>query len=105
MDERRLEIKVGALVLVAVAGVLGAAVADGRAHARAASAVLAVDFSHTGNVVKGAPVKLGGVVVGRVEEIDLRAGPAGRAGRAAAGADGALGEARGAGGAARRTRG
>ena len=31
-----------------------------------------MDFSHTGNVVEGAPVKLGGVAVGRVEEIRAR---------------------------------
>ena len=30
-----------------------------------------MDFAHTGNVVKGAPVKLAGVQVGRVEEILL----------------------------------
>ena len=72
MDERRLELKVGALVLAALVGVLGLLWLMGEltlGH----DTVLAVDFSHTGNVVKGAPVKLGGVVVGRVEEISLQA--------------------------------
>ena len=70
MDERRLEMKVGALVLAALVGVLGLLWLMGEltlGH----DTVLAVDFSHTGNVVKGAPVKVGGVGVGRVEEISL----------------------------------
>ncbi len=70
MDERRLEIKVGAFLLVGIAGLLGLLWLMGELQfARGAS--LDVQFSHTGNVVKGAPVKLGGVPVGRVEEISL----------------------------------
>ncbi|WNG37267.1 MCE family protein [Archangium violaceum] len=70
MDERRLEMKVGGLVLAALAGVLGLLWLMGELRV-GRDTVLSVDFSHTGNVVKGAPVKLGGVVVGRVEEIHL----------------------------------
>ena len=80
MDERRLEMKVGALVLAALVGVLGLLWLMGELTL-GRDTVLSVDFSHTGNVVKGAPVKLGGVVVGRVEEIHLepdRRDPQGR---------------------------
>ncbi len=70
MDERRLEMKVGALVLGAVLGVLGLLWLMGELTT-GGETVLSVDFGHTGNVVKGAPVKLGGVMVGRVEEIGL----------------------------------
>jgi phospholipid/cholesterol/gamma-HCH transport system substrate-binding protein len=71
MDERRLEMKVGALVLAALVGVLGLLWLMGELKT-GGEPVLAVDFAHTGNVVKGAPVKLGGVVVGRVEKIALQ---------------------------------
>jgi phospholipid/cholesterol/gamma-HCH transport system substrate-binding protein len=70
MDEHRLEIKVGALVLAALVGVLGLLWLMGELRLGRGEE-LHVDFSHTGNVVKGAPVKLGGVEVGRVEEILL----------------------------------
>ncbi len=70
MDERRLEIRVGGLVLAAVAGVLAILWLMGElTFGRGAQ--LAVEFSHSGNVVAGAPVKLGGVVVGRVDKIVL----------------------------------
>jgi phospholipid/cholesterol/gamma-HCH transport system substrate-binding protein len=70
MDETRLELKVGALVLLAIAGALALLWLMGELTF-GTSAGLAVDFSHTGNVVKGAPVKLGGVMVGKVEQIVL----------------------------------
>jgi phospholipid/cholesterol/gamma-HCH transport system substrate-binding protein len=70
MDERRLEMKVGALVLAALVGVLGLLWLMGELRPGGTTG-LTVDFGHTGNVVKGAPVKLGGVAVGRVEEIGL----------------------------------
>jgi phospholipid/cholesterol/gamma-HCH transport system substrate-binding protein len=70
MDEHRLEIKVGALVLAALVGVLGLLFLMGELRLGRGEG-LRVDFSHTGNVVKGAPVKLAGVQVGRVEEIRL----------------------------------
>ena len=70
MDERRLEIKVGAFLLAAVAGCLALLYLMGELSIGKAAAI-EVEFGHTGNVVKGAPVKLGGVPVGRVERIVL----------------------------------
>jgi phospholipid/cholesterol/gamma-HCH transport system substrate-binding protein len=70
MDERGLEIKVGALVLAAAAAGLGLLMLMGELSFSGAPR-LTVDFGHTGNVVKGAPVKLGGVPVGRVDRILL----------------------------------
>jgi phospholipid/cholesterol/gamma-HCH transport system substrate-binding protein len=72
MDESRLELKVGALMLAAVVGTLGLLYAMGELSFSSGRTVV-VDFSHTGNVVKGAPVKLGGVVVGRVDAVELLA--------------------------------
>ena len=71
-DETRLELKVGALLLSAVLGGLALLYLMGELHFGSANQVI-VDFAHTGNVVKGAPVKLGGVSVGRVEAIELLA--------------------------------
>jgi phospholipid/cholesterol/gamma-HCH transport system substrate-binding protein len=70
MDERHLEVKVGALVLAAVAGALGLLWLMGELSGFG-GAELAVELAHTGNVVRGAPVKLGGVSVGRVDRIVL----------------------------------
>lgn len=70
MDERRLEMKVGALVVAAVLGIVGLLWLMGELRLGSAAG-LPVDFSHTGNVVQGAPVKLGGVQVGRVDAIRL----------------------------------
>src|SRR5690348_10998578 len=70
MDETRLELKVGALILLALAGVLALLWLMGELTL-GSGATLVVDFSHTGNVVKGAPVKLGGVQVGKVDAIAL----------------------------------
>ncbi|MHB8875338.1 MAG: MlaD family protein [Myxococcaceae bacterium] len=72
MDEKRLEMKVGAFLIAAVAGCLGLLYLMGELT-WGAGTVLSVEFSHTGNVAKGAPVKLGGVPVGRVERIVLTA--------------------------------
>lgn len=72
MDESRLELKVGALLLAAVVGTLGLLYSMGELSFSSGRNVT-IDFSHTGNVVKGAPVKLGGVVVGRVDSIELLA--------------------------------
>ena len=70
MDESKLELKVGALVLLALAGGLALLWLMGELSF-GAKKTLTIDFSHTGNVVKGAPVKLGGVQVGKVEGIAL----------------------------------
>lgn len=72
MDETRLELKVGALLAVALgSGLLLLWLMGELTFGQGAR--LEVDFSHTGNVVKGAPVKVGGVVVGKVAKIELEA--------------------------------
>ncbi|MBL8912504.1 MAG: MCE family protein [Archangium sp.] len=70
MDESRLELKVGALVLAALLGAFTVLVLMGEVSFGGGKTVV-VDFGHTGNVVKNAPVKLGGVIVGKVEEVEL----------------------------------
>lgn len=70
MDESRLELKVGALVLAAVAAAVALLALMGELSLGGGDK-LVVDWSHTGNVVKNAPVKLGGVAVGRVESVEL----------------------------------
>lgn len=70
MEERRLELKVGALILAAFAGAFALLVMMGELTFSSGKPLI-VDFSHTGNVVKNAPVKLAGVAVGKVEEIEL----------------------------------
>lgn len=70
MDESRLELKVGALVLAALLGAFTLLVLMGEVSFGGGKSVT-VDFAHTGNVVKNAPVKLGGVIVGKVEEVEL----------------------------------
>lgn len=72
MDESRLELKVGALVLAALLGAFALLVLMGEVSFGGARKIT-VDFSHTGNVVKNAPVKLAGVVVGKVENVELLA--------------------------------
>lgn len=71
MDERRLELKVGVLFLSAVAGALLLLWLMGELSFSSEEGVQ-VEFGHAGTLVKGAPVKLGGVPVGRVERITLR---------------------------------
>lgn len=70
MDESRLELKVGALVVAALAGAFTLLVLMGEVSFGGGTS-LVVNFSHTGNVVKNAPVKLGGVVVGKVGDVEL----------------------------------
>lgn len=73
MDERSLRLKVGVLVALAVGGVLGLLALMGELGF-ARGAPVEVDFGHTGNVVKHAPVKVAGVIVGRVERVELLLG-------------------------------
>lgn len=73
MEERSLEVKVGVLVLLGLLGVLALLWLMGELRFSSGTELL-VRFSHTGNVVKGAPVKLGGVRVGRVDAIELQPG-------------------------------
>jgi phospholipid/cholesterol/gamma-HCH transport system substrate-binding protein len=82
MDERSLRLKVGALLVLALAGVLGLLALLGELRPFSSGPELEVDFGHTGNVVKHAPVKVAGVIVGRVERVELllgRVDPQGRA--------------------------
>jgi phospholipid/cholesterol/gamma-HCH transport system substrate-binding protein len=77
MDESRIELKVGALVIAAALAVTALLFVMGELTV-SSGARLTVDFSHTGNVVKNAPVKLAGVPVGKVERVELlptRRGP------------------------------
>lgn len=69
-DESRLELKVGALLAAAIAGGLALLYLMGELHFGSAHHI-SVDFSHTGNAVKGAPVKMGGVPIGVIERIEL----------------------------------
>ncbi len=70
MDETKLELKVGALLLAAIAGAVALLYLMGELSLSGGQQ-LTVEFGHTGNVVKGAPVKLAGFVVGRVDGITL----------------------------------
>jgi phospholipid/cholesterol/gamma-HCH transport system substrate-binding protein len=75
MDERRIEVKVGALVLAAVA-VAGALIwALGR-WAAGPQVAFTVDFAYAGGMPRGAPVKMAGVAIGRVNGVEFR--PEGR---------------------------
>lgn len=71
MDERRLEVRVGTVLLLCVAAVGGLLWLMGSLGSLASRGQLAVRFAHTGHVTQGAPVKLGGVQVGRVDRIRL----------------------------------
>jgi phospholipid/cholesterol/gamma-HCH transport system substrate-binding protein len=67
-----LELKVGALVVAAISGVLLLLFFMGELSL-GGEVTLAVNFAHTGSVVKNAPVKLGGVQVGHVQNVELLA--------------------------------
>ncbi|HEY8206222.1 MAG TPA: MlaD family protein [Myxococcaceae bacterium] len=71
MDERRLEVRVGAVLLVCLAAVGGLLWLMGTFNSITSRGRLHVRFAHTGHVTEGAPVKLGGVQVGRVDRIRL----------------------------------
>ena len=70
VDERRLQIRVGALVLLGAASVAALLFLMGELSFGQRTE-LKVDYAHTGNVVVGAPVRLGGVTVGRVTRVEL----------------------------------
>src|SRR3954470_5661727 len=71
MDERRLEVRVGAVLLLCVAAVGGLFWIMGSFSSITSPGRLSVRFAHTGHVTEGAPVRLGGVQVGRVDRIRL----------------------------------
>jgi phospholipid/cholesterol/gamma-HCH transport system substrate-binding protein len=70
MEEQRLELKVGILVLVGALGCAGLLWLLGVFRLAGGSRVK-VDFAHSGSVPEGAPVKLAGVRVGRVAGLRL----------------------------------
>ncbi len=70
MEERRLELKVGILVAVALAGAVGLLYLLGELNLIGGTRVFA-DFGHSGGVPSGAPIKLAGVRVGRVRSVEL----------------------------------
>ena len=72
MDEKRLELKAGAFALAALGCLVGLLGLMGELTLGAKD-TLVVDFAHTGNVVKNAPVKLAGVNVGKVQRVELLA--------------------------------
>src|SRR5262249_46862596 len=66
--ERRLQLQVGALIAVAGALLVGFVIALGSFSLRGGSRYFA-DFDFAGNLQTGAPVKISGIKVGRVEEV------------------------------------
>jgi phospholipid/cholesterol/gamma-HCH transport system substrate-binding protein len=71
MDESRLELKVGALALVALAVAL-ALLAAVRGFPSSQGFTFHVDFGYAGGLPSGALVKIAGVKVGRVREVQFR---------------------------------
>lgn len=70
MEERRLELKVGALLAAALLSGAGLLYLLGELRLSGGARVQ-VDFAHSGAVPEGAPVKLAGVRVGRVTRLSL----------------------------------
>lgn len=71
MDERRLELKVGAFALMALALAVGIIVAL-TGLSRGQRFIFHADFSYAGGLPTGAAVKIAGVKVGRVREVVFR---------------------------------
>lgn len=70
MTGRMLEVKVGALVIVAVTLLIGFVVLLGNVSV-GARRVLHVEFADSGSMLAGAPVKIAGVRAGRVEAVEF----------------------------------
>ncbi len=73
MDEHRLELKVGLLIVLALAGCAALLYLLGELRV-GSGARMTVQFAHTGGVPNGAPVKFAGVRVGRVARLALQPG-------------------------------
>src|SRR5438876_248657 len=71
--ERALQLRVGALILVAL-GLLGGFVVLLGSFSLSGGRRLAVDFDFSGNLQAGAPVKISGIKVGKVEEVAFHGG-------------------------------
>ncbi len=79
MDEKALELRVGLVVLAAIAVLVGFVLLIGDFHF-AKQYQIFVEFKFSGTIAPGAPVKISGVQIGRVEKIEFignRAPPAG----------------------------
>lgn len=73
MRERGLEFRVGLLLLVALAVLIGFVVVLGSVSLRSGF-TLYVDYDYVGNLQAGAPIKVSGIKVGKVEELVFHGG-------------------------------
>jgi phospholipid/cholesterol/gamma-HCH transport system substrate-binding protein len=73
MRERGLEWKVGILILTSSAILVGFIFVLGNFSLRSGFTI-AVDFEYVGSLQPGAPIKVSGIKVGKVEDIELRGG-------------------------------
>jgi phospholipid/cholesterol/gamma-HCH transport system substrate-binding protein len=73
MRERGLEFKVGLLIVAASAILIGFVVVLGNFSLRSGFA-LSLDYDYVGNLQPGAPVKLSGIKVGKVQAVELHGG-------------------------------
>jgi phospholipid/cholesterol/gamma-HCH transport system substrate-binding protein len=71
LEERKLEVKVGALVVAALVVAAGLVWALGR-WVRGPQTRFTADFAYAGGMPRGAPVKMAGVAIGRVERVEFR---------------------------------
>jgi len=79
MKQRSVEVRVGALILLAAGLVLGFVVVLGGVTFQPTYTVYVV-FENPGGLTAGAPVRISGLKVGRVEELEFRGGLPGRPG-------------------------
>ncbi|HEX2691135.1 MAG TPA: MlaD family protein [Kofleriaceae bacterium] len=73
MHERSLEFKVGLLILVSSAILVGFIVVLGNYSLRSGFRIY-IDYDYVGSLVPGAPVKLSGIKVGKVKAVELFGG-------------------------------
>lgn len=73
MRERGLEFRVGLLLLVAMVVLVGFVVVLGSFSLRSGFTVY-VDYDYVGNLQAGAPIKVSGIKVGKVKELEFRGG-------------------------------
>lgn len=73
MRERGLEFRVGLLLLVAAAVLIGFVVVLGSFSLRSGFTVY-VDYDYVGNLQSGAPIKVSGIKVGKVKDLEFRGG-------------------------------
>ena len=79
-QQRSIEVKVGLLILVALGLLATFVLVMGGLSFQPTASVL-VDFDNPGGLQSGAPVKIAGVKVGRVDEIQFRGGQVGAKGQ------------------------